>query len=240
MGHYSKKILIILLLAVAGVVVLKETNMGENVTLAGTQGKAAALRSHVEDHYVFSVLIFIGAYVIINLFIPVAAILTLLAGFLFNTLPAVLYVDAAGTLGALLGFWISRHIVGNWIQHKWHHQLDGFNKQVDEQGYIYLVFVRMIPLMPYNLVNFLAGLTKVPLRTLAWTTAVGSLPGILVFCYAGRQFLTITSVDDVLTARVIAAFSLLIVFAGSVMGIKLYLTKGKKTACEEKTAPQRA
>jgi len=71
-------------------------------------------------------------------------------------------------------------------------------------------------MMPYMLVNFLAGLAAVPLRTFIWTTAVGSLPGILLLSYAGRQLLSIKSVEAVLTPRVIAAFVLLAAFVAAV------------------------
>lgn len=239
MFKHHKKALIILLLIVGGVIVLKMTNMGDALTLANVQKSAAALKRQVEAHYISSVLIFIGTYVILNLWLPAAAVLTLLAGFLFGTIPATVYVTTAATLGALLGFWISRHVVGNWIQHKWHRQLVGLNQQIDKYGYIYLVFVRMIPLMPYSVINFLAGLTKVPPRTIAWTAAAGSLPGILVFTYAGRQLLTIQSVDEVLSGKAIAAFVLLIVFAGAVIIIRTVLIKSK-TAGPEMAAPENA
>lgn len=222
------KTLIILLLTVGVLILLKMTDMGESLTLANVQKSAAALKSRAEEHYISSVFIFIAVYVVLNLWLPAAAVLTLLAGYIFGTIPAAMYVITAATLGALLGFWLSRHIVGNWIQHKWHRQLVGLNRQIEKQGYIYLVFVRMIPLMPYSVINFLAGLTKVPLRTIAWTTALGSLPGILIFTYAGRQFLTIQSVDDVLTAKTIIALSLLIGFAALVIVIKIVMTKKQR------------
>jgi uncharacterized membrane protein YdjX (TVP38/TMEM64 family) len=81
--------------------------------------------------------------------------------------------------------------------------------------------------MPYLLVNFLAGLTKVRLRTFIWTTAIGSLPGILILSYAGGQFLNITSVEQVFTSKVIAAFVLLAGFAGLITVVKI-LTDNKQ------------
>jgi uncharacterized membrane protein YdjX (TVP38/TMEM64 family) len=226
------KTLLVLLLIAGGLIVLKMTDRGESVTLANVQKSAAALKSRAETHYMSSVFIFIAVYIVLTLWLPAAAVLTLLAGFIFGTVPAAIYVVTAATLGALLGFWLSRHIVGNWVQHKWHRQLAGLNRQIEKRGYIYLVFVRMIPLMPYALINFLAGLTKVPPRTIAWTTALGSLPGILIFTYAGRQFLTIKSVNDVLTPRVIIAFSLLFGFAALVIVLKIVTMKKQKSGSE--------
>jgi uncharacterized membrane protein YdjX (TVP38/TMEM64 family) len=220
-----QKIMIVLLLIVGIGIVLKTTDMGQNLTLSNVQAAAETLKNRVHAHYISSVLIFIAAYILINLWLPAAAVLTLLAGYLFNTIPATLYVLIAATSGALLAFWISRHIVGDWIQQKWNRQLINLNRQIERQGYLYLVFIRMIPLIPYSLINFLAGLTKIRSRTIIWTTALGSLPGILIFTYAGRQFLTIKSVDDVLTPGTIIAFSLLAAFAVIVILIKFIMGK---------------
>ena len=66
-----------------------------------------------------------------------------------------------------------------------------------------------ISVMPYFLVNVLAGLTKVNLTTFAWTTALGSVPGILIYCYARQQLLTIKSTDQILKSKFIIAFALL-------------------------------
>lgn len=201
------------------------SDFGDDFTLATIQENAVNLREQVNAHYLLGVLSFISVYVFVNIWFPAAAILTLLSGFLYGTVLSVIYVDTATTLGALFAFWISRSFAGNWIQHKWHRQLIGFNRKVSEGGYVYLLLVRLIPLMPYILVNFLAGLTKVRVRTFIWTTALGSFPGILVFSYAGRHLLSIKSVEQVFTSKVIIAFVLLAVFAGLILFIKTITDK---------------
>ncbi len=231
--NWHKKAVLIGVLAISGVAAVTMTDMGDGLTLARMQESALSLRSQVESHYIVSVFIFIGVYVVVNLWFPAAAVLTLLAGFLFGTVPAALYVDAAATFGAMVGFWLSRHLLGHWVQHRFHHQLVGFNQQLHQHGHFYLVMVRMIPMVPFSLVNFLAGLTKVRLRTLAWTTAAGSFPGILLFCYAGRQFMTINTMEDVLTPKVIVAFSLMAVFSISVIVIRIRMHHGKRIEPEE-------
>ncbi len=226
------KTLLVLLLIGGGLIVLKMTDMGDNLTLSSVQASAASLKVRTDRHYLTAVIVFIAAYALLNLWIPAAAVLTLLAGFLFGTIPATFYVVTAATLGALLGFWVSRHILGRWVQRRWHEQLVGLNKQIEKQGYIYLVFVRMIPMMPYNLINFLAGLSRVRPRTIAWTTALGSLPGIIVFSYAGRQLLTIQSVEDVMTPKVVGALSLLIVFAVTVIVLKIVMDRRRNNSMQ--------
>jgi len=192
------------------------TGLGDELSLGGIQDIAVFLKGQVQANYAAAVAIFMVVYIVVNLWMPAAAVLTLLGGFLFGTAGAVVYVDTAATVGGCLAFWISSRFGGNWIQSRWRRQLVGFNRQIRRRGYAYLLVVRLIPMMPYMLVNFLAGLAAVPLRTFIWTTAVGSLPGILLLSYAGRQLLSIKSVEAVLTPRVIAAFVLLAAFVAAV------------------------
>lgn len=203
------------------------TDFGEDLSLLRIQNGAIALKKHVETHYVSAVVVFVFVYIVVNLWFPAAAVMTLLSGFLFGTILGAIYVDAAATLGAVIAFEVSRNVAGNRIQHRWSQQLEGFNQAVSKYGREYLVLVRMIPVMPYFLINFLGGLTRVRLITFAWTTAVGSLPGILIFCYGGRQLLTIESVDQILSFEVVMAFVLLAVFVASAVFARWILRRRK-------------
>jgi uncharacterized membrane protein YdjX (TVP38/TMEM64 family) len=211
---------------------LETTGFGEEFSLDSIQKKAAFLKSLVNDHYLLGVLVFISIYIIVNIWFPAAAVITLLGGFLFGTILGTIYVDVAAVSGALLAFWISRNLMGNWIQRRFSGQLKGFNRELSKYGYIYLILVRMIPMMPYFLINFMAGLTKIKTWTFIWTTAIGSLPGILVYSYAGRQLLSIKSVKDVLTFKVIIAFVLLAFFTGSIVIVRKIKNKNLKDVAE--------
>jgi uncharacterized membrane protein YdjX (TVP38/TMEM64 family) len=201
------------------------TDFGEDLSLVGIQDGAIALKTRVEAHYLPAVVAFVLAYIVVNLWFPAAAMMTLLSGFLFGTVLGAVYVDAAATIGAVVAFEVTRNVAGNRIQRKWGKQLEGFNRALSEYGHEYLLMVRMIPVMPYFLINFLGGLTKVRLVTFAWTTALGSLPGILIFCYAGRQLLAIESVDQVLSFDVVIAFVLMAVFVGSALFVRWRLRR---------------
>jgi uncharacterized membrane protein YdjX (TVP38/TMEM64 family) len=232
MADFHKKVFVIFIIAILTVLVLEISNYGDDILLDSIQNKAVELKKQVNSHYLSGIFIFVFVYAVVNVFLPAAAVLTLLGGFLYGTVPAVIYVDVAATLGALLAFGISRNFTGGWIQRRWHEQLTGFNEEVSKRGYVYLLLVRLIPMVPYILVNFFAGLTKVRLRTFAWTTAVGSLPGIFIFSYAGHQLLNMTSVEQIFTPRVITALALLVAFIGLIGVIELIMKKNKKRASE--------
>jgi uncharacterized membrane protein YdjX (TVP38/TMEM64 family) len=149
-------------------------------------------------------------YVIVTgLSIPGAVILTLAGGFLFGTIAGVLYVDAGATAGAVCAFLSARYLLGDRLQQKYGGQFAKFNGEMDRNGVNYLLTLRLIAVFPFFLINFLAGLTKVPLKTFLWTTAVGIIPGTAVFAYAGQQLGYINSPADILSKKVIAALAAL-------------------------------
>jgi uncharacterized membrane protein YdjX (TVP38/TMEM64 family) len=119
------------------------------------------------------------------------------------------YVNVGATLGATFAFLFSRYILGRAIQAKYGAQLEKFNRELDENGHLYLLTVRFIPVFPFFLINILSGLTKIPLWTYVWTTSAGILPGSLVYTFAGSQLGTINSIGDLLTGRILVAFLLL-------------------------------
>jgi uncharacterized membrane protein YdjX (TVP38/TMEM64 family) len=221
----GKKIMVTVVLAALVAAALFATNMGQSITLSNIQQKAENLQDIVDKYYITSILIFIASYILMNLILPTASIFTLLAGFLFGTAPAVAYTLTAAVFGAAAGFWLSRIFAGHWLQYKWQNQLSGFNEKFDKYGYVYLILIRMIPMMPYALINFIAGLTRAKTSIFMATTAIGSLPGILVFSYAGRHLLSIKSVEDVLTGKVLLAFLFMTIFIGSVTLLKAAMDK---------------
>lgn len=167
----------------------------------------------VEDRYLLSVIGFMTAFVSTAFFVPGAIVLSLGGGFLFGVIPGVIYVNAGGTLGAALAFLSSRHLVGHWVQRKYSSALKTFNEEVARHGHHYLISLRIIPVLPFFLVNYLAGLTKISLKKFVGTTSLGMLPGSFVYTLAGQQLETVNAAEDILSGRLIIAFSLLALFS---------------------------
>lgn len=201
--------LLILLLPAAGFLVYRLLGLDRYLDLAYVTEQRWVLRSYVEQHYWISALVFILLYVSTAFFVPGAIVLTLAGGFLFGVLPAALYVNAGAVIGAVLALQISRRLAGNWIQERYADQLEPFNRAIERHGVHYLMALRIIPVLPFFAVNYLAGLTRIPLGTFVWTTSLGILPGSLVYAYAGRELGSITRPGEILSPGVIAALVLL-------------------------------
>ncbi|HSB33050.1 MAG TPA: TVP38/TMEM64 family protein [Nitrospirota bacterium] len=209
MSGRNKKILLLVILILA-VITLRSSPLGSALTFENLQRNRQALLSFVSAHYVLSVVSFISVYVIVAaLSIPGAVILTLAGGVLFGTIAGVLYVDVGATAGAVCAFLSARYLLGDRLQQKYGSQLAKFNGEMERNGVSYLLTLRLISVFPFFLINFLAGLTKVPLKTFLWTTAVGIIPGSVVFSYSGQQLGSINSPADILSKKVIAALAAL-------------------------------
>jgi uncharacterized membrane protein YdjX (TVP38/TMEM64 family) len=124
-----------------------------------------------------------------------------------------LYVNIGATVGATLAFLVARYLFHDVIQNKFGPRLEKINRELETRGFNYLLFLRLVPVFPFFLVNLGAGLTKVPLRTFIFGTMIGIIPGSFVFCNAGASLATITSVSEVASPRVLGSFALLGLFA---------------------------
>lgn len=205
MRRYTKQILVLVYLA-AVIVALRLAHSGGYLTLENLTGHRAALQEIVANHYLVSVLLYIAIYVSACLVLPGAIVLTLAGGILFHTFPGALYVIIGATSGGTLGFLLSRYAFGAPLQTRYGPQLSQFNRELETNGYLYLLAARLIPVFPFFVVNFLCGLTKLPLRTFVWTTAVGIIPASVVYAFAGSQASSISSLGDFTSPRMLFAF----------------------------------
>jgi uncharacterized membrane protein YdjX (TVP38/TMEM64 family) len=157
---------------------------------------------------------FIAIYIIQTaLSLPGAAILSLAAGAIFGAVMGTMYVNIGATVGATLAFLVARYLFHDVIQKKFGPRLEKINRELETRGFNYLLFLRLVPLFPFFLINLGSGLTNMPLRTFILGTVVGIIPGSFVFCNAGASLAAITSMNEVASPRVLGSFALLGLFA---------------------------
>lgn len=192
------------------IIAIKLTGLDSYLTFENLQRNKLVLRRLVSDNYILAASGYIAAYIIAVAFsLPGAAILTIGGGFLFGVALCAVYVNAGATTGAVLAFLFVRYLAGDFVQRRYADKLIRFNRDISENGHSYLLMLRLIPVFPFFMINIMAGLTKVPLRTFAWTTSVGIIPGSLVYAFAGKQLDTIGSAGDIFSAKIFIAFTLL-------------------------------
>ena len=119
------------------------------------------------------------------LFLP-GAVLTLAAGALFGAVPGALYSLSGATAGATLAFVIARYLAADWVARKAGGRLKQLSAGVEAEGWRFVAFVRLVPLFPFNLVNYALGLTRIPLTAYAAASFVCMFPGALAYAWLGH------------------------------------------------------
>ena len=169
-----------------------------------------SLLAFTQEHYVPAVALFILIYVLQTSFsLPGATIMTLAGGFLFGSLWGPLYVNVGATTGATLAFLAARYLFRQWVEREFGDRLGPIQDGFAKNAFSYLLTLRLIPFFPFFLVNLLSGLTRVKVSTYVVATAVGIIPGSVVYTFAGRQLGTINALSELVSPRLLLAFSLL-------------------------------
>lgn len=208
-----KKILLFLV-AVSAVGLFFYLDLGRFLTLASLKANRRALADYYAAHAILTVAAFMAIYILQTaLSLPGAAILSLAAGAVFGSLMGTLYAVVAAAVGAALAFLVARYLLRDAILKRFGPQLEGLNRELEARGFNYLLFLRLVPLFPFFLINLAAGLTRLPLRTFVLGTLIGIIPGGFVFVNAGASLAGIESLRDVASPRVLGSFALLGLFA---------------------------
>lgn len=206
--------LLLLLLAAAAVALFFALDADRLLTLESLQANRQALVDFSRRHTAAAVALFLGIYILQTaLSLPGAAVLSLAAGAVFGFLPGAVLVNLGATTGATFAFLLARTLFREPVRRKFGHRLEKLNRELEREGLGYLLFLRLVPAFPFFLVNLGAGLTSLPLRSYILGTALGIVPGSLVFVNAGASLAAVDSIGEIASPRVIGAFVLLGLFA---------------------------
>jgi len=209
----SKKIILIMI-GLATVALFFYLDLSRFLTLESLKANRQLLLAFYADHTLLMVAAFMAIYIIQTaLALPGAVILSLSAGAIFGPLLGTTYAVTAASIGATLSFLITRYLLRETVLNRFGSKLETINKELEERGINYLLFLRLVPVFPFFLINLAAGLTRLPLRTFVLGTFFGIIPGGFVFVNAGSSLATINSLSDIASPRVLGSFALLGLFA---------------------------
>ena len=155
---------------------------------------------------------FLGYVAVTGLSLPGAALMTLIAGAIFGLLWGTVIVSFASSVGATLAFVVSRFLLRDWVQARFGRQLRAINEGVAREGGFYLFTLRLIPAVPFFVINLAMGLTPLRTWTFYWVSQLGMLAGTVVYVNAGTQLAAIETPAGILSPGLIGAFVLLGLF----------------------------
>ena len=164
---------------------------------------------------VLSGLVFFAIYVLMTaLSIPGAAAMTLVGGAIFGFGWGLLLISFASSVGATLAFIISRLLFKDWVQSRFAGHLKTINAGIAKDGAFYLFTLRLIPLVPFFVINLVMGLMPIRAVTFYWVSQLGMLAGTAVFVNAGAQLgqLDDVSLNGILTPGILGSLVLLAAF----------------------------
>jgi len=146
---------------------------------------AAALEAWVKNAGAAGPLLFMLIYAVGTVFFLPGSVLTLAGGALFGPVWGTVYNLTGATVGATLAFLVARYLASNWVEHKTGGRLKQLKEGVEGEGWRFVAFVRLVPLFPFNLLNYALGLTRIKLSHYIIASYVCMLPGAIAYTYLG-------------------------------------------------------
>lgn len=173
------KIVILFLLFISGFFILQYFDL--------TRFTPEKIRQFILSFGWWAPILYIFLYAIRPLFFFPAVILTLTGGLTFGPWWGTLYDLIGASLGAYLAFGISRYLGRETIQKLLKNRLKNLDDYSGRYGFRTILFLRLVPLIPFDVVNYSAGLTQIRFRDYALATTIGIIPGAFAYNYLGSS-----------------------------------------------------
>ncbi len=170
---------------------------------------ATVIQNWIEEAGNAAPLLFMAVYIVGTVFFFPGAILTLLGGALFGPVSGTLYNLTAATIGAMLSFLVARYLASDWVEKKTGGRLKQLMNGVENEGWRFVAFTRLVPLFPFNLLNYGLGLTKIKFSHYSLATYIFMLPGAMAYTYLGYIGKEAATGGDGLIQKAMLALALL-------------------------------
>ena len=215
--------IVLLLLVIAGIAA---------VVAYRDQLDVAALESWLQNAGAAAPLVFMLVYIIGTVFFFPGSVLTLLGGALFGPIAGTFYNLTAATIGAMLSFLMARFMAADWVANKTGGRLKQLINGVENEGWRFVAFVRLVPLFPFNLLNYALGLSRISFTQYSIATYIFMLPGAIAYTYLGYIGKEAATGGEDLVQKTMLALALLAVvsFIPRLMGV---LRRGSMLAVDE-------
>ena len=129
------------------------------------------------------------------------------AGAMYGTVKATLLVSFASSIGATLAFLAARFFLKDAVERRFGERLAPIRRGVERDGVYYLFLLRMVPVLPFVVVNAAMGLTRMRTWTYYWVSQAGMLAGTFLFATAGASLASAASPWDALSPQLLACFA---------------------------------
>ena len=172
---------------------------------------AAALEHWVNNAGAAGPIVFMLIYTVGTVLFFPGSVLTLAGGALFGPVFGTFYNLTGATLGAALSFMIARYLASEWVEQKTGGRLKQLKEGVEGEGWRFVAFVRLVPLFPFNLLNYALGLTRIKFSHYVIASYICMLPGAIAYTYLGYVGREAIAGEEGVIQKVLLAIALLAV-----------------------------
>lgn len=206
----GRRLLLLLGLLVAVAAAARLLGLDDWLSLENLRLHARPATQWVEAHPVLGPLVYIGLYIgAVAFSLPGASVLSLAGGALFGFWAGLAFIEIGAVTGASVLFLLVDRVGAFRVPREKPGLMEPVCSAVRDQGAGALLFMRLVPVFPFFLVNLAAPACAVSFRTFFWTTALGILPGSAAYAFAGTQLAALERLEDVFSPPFLAALFLL-------------------------------
>ncbi len=177
-----QKYISILLVVMSIIFIVALYNKGNSVSLEDMQEK-------ILGYGIWSPIIFLCIYVFITTFSPSSPFMAI-AGVIFGFKYGMLYSAIGNLLSAVIMFYVSRalgkKLVDKILKHKYMRHIERYNSRLENSGLLDLILLRIAPIMPFNILNIIMGVSKIKIKVYVVGTIIGLLPSTFIAVYFGE------------------------------------------------------
>jgi uncharacterized membrane protein YdjX (TVP38/TMEM64 family) len=182
------KVTLLVAFLAAGVYYFRFTERGREIT-------PEFVLDNIETHGPATAsLIYVAVYIVGTVALLPGTVLSFAGAVLFGPYEGTLYTWVGATIGATLAYLMARVLGRDFVERLFGGRFVAFDQRIREHGFTGLLIIRLLPLFPFNAVNFGCGLTGIRLRDYVLATAIGIVPGTFVYQFLfakfGRRILT--------------------------------------------------
>lgn len=164
---------------------------------------------HTHHELMLAGIAFLGYVAVTALSLPFGVWMTLALGALFGFWKGLLIVSFASAIGATLAFLTARYLARDWVLARLGVKARPLEQGIARDGGFYLFTLRLIPVVPFFVINLLMGLTPIPVRTFYLVSQIGMLPATAVYINAGTRLAEIDGLSGILSPAMLLSFALL-------------------------------
>lgn len=228
MHKISKKHISIVLMAVVIILAMylcKSTGVMENCT-------PQSMKNYISSFGMLAPIIYIVMFTIVPLTLFPDAVLAIAGGMIFGVGIGTLYTMIGAVCGGTLSFFISRIFGRGLVEKLIKGKAEWFEDGIEKRGFLFILMLRLVPLVPFDLISYGAGLSKIRYKDFALATSIGIIPGVWVYANLGDKSGNVFSVQflgAILILVLLMIFSYFMKKKISIKGLQNKVTENSKS-----------